>query len=92
MPIYERLGLIEVGIEIVQVTRLRRDYVLWSRRLSNASSLILQRGKSGVGTFPVLVLGIDVDPPGTILLEIRVAYGGEAGTSLPGNRPGPGLV
>ena len=51
MPIYERLGLIEVGIEIVQVTRLRR---IMSSGVGDFERLVTNLATSGVGTFPCL--------------------------------------
>lgn len=61
MPIYESLGLISIGIEIVQVSRLRR---LMSSGVGDFERLVtnlVTRGERS-DDFPVLVLGIDVDP------------------------------
>ncbi len=88
MPIYQRQGLIAIGIEIVQVSRLRR---LMSSGVGDFERLVtnlVTRGERS-DDFPVLVLGIDVDPLGTAVPN-RVAYEGEAGSRLQGGRPGPG--
>ena len=89
MPIYERLGLISIGIEIVQVTRLRR---LMSSGVGDFERLVtnlVTRGERS-DDFPVLVLGIDVDPADTVLPN-RVSYEGEVGSNLQGGLPGPGF-
>ena len=88
MPIYQRLGLIAIGIEIVQVSRLRRLMSSGVGDFERLATNLVTRGERS-DDFPVLVLGIDVDPLGTALPN-SVVYEGEAGSRLQGGRPGPG--
>ena len=90
MPIYHGLGLIDAGIEIVQAYRLRS---LMSSGVGDFERLVTNLTHRGQkeGDFPVLVLGIDVDPPGTHR-DPTVAYHGDIPPNLRGNRPGPGAA
>ena len=88
MPIYQRLGLIAIGIEIVQVSRLRRLMSSGVGDFERLATNLVTRGERS-DDFPVLVLGIDVDPLGKALTNC-VVYEGEVGSRLQGGRPGPG--
>lgn len=87
MPIYERRGLIDVGVEIAPVSRLRSEMSSGIGDFERVVTNLIHRGERS-GDFPVLILGINVDTPGTVR-PVGVAYDGEVEPNLRGNRPGP---
>ena len=87
MPIYEQRGLIDVGVEIAPVSRLRSEMSSGIGDFERVVTNLIHRGERS-SDFPVLILGINVDTPGTVR-PISIAYEGEVGPNLRGNRPGP---
>jgi hypothetical protein len=87
MPIYQREGLIDVGIEVVPVFMMMRQMSTgvgdFERLVTNLSA----RGERS-GDFPVLVLGIDVDSP-MMIASHRDTYKAGTHVALRGSRPGP---
>lgn len=87
MPIYQNLGLIDVGVEIVQMYRLSREMSSGVGDFERVVTNLVHRG-TRAGDCPVLLLGIDVDPPGT-QRPVTVRYEGERVPQLRGSQPGP---
>jgi hypothetical protein len=87
MPIYQRQGLIDVGIEVVPIFTMMRQM---STGVGDFERLVtnLSARSERAGDFPVLVLGIDADRP-TMIAAPRVIYQAGEQVGLRGSRPGP---
>lgn len=88
MPIYHREGLIDVGIEVAiirpMVEQMSSGVGDYERLVTN----LVHRGDHS-DDFPVLVLGIGPDPPGTTR-SFTVRFEDELAVANAGNSPGPG--